>query len=242
MKHGSLRELWIKVWMRYAGLSPLGRFATRLAILPAPPYKARSRMRFLNPAGYISPKAAIYHSRLRLGANVFVGDGAVIYQQDGEGRIEIGDRTSVWGDCLLETGKGGEISMGPDCRVNLGVQIVSYAAPIRIGRDVGLSAHCLLYSFNHGIKAGQPYMDQPLDTNGPIIIDDHAWIGMGSIILSGVHIGEHAVVAAGSVVHRDVPAGAIAAGNPARVGNSRQVRQDETDASRLVVEKRTVES
>ncbi len=210
-------EIWTRFWMRYAGLSRRGRLASRMAILFVPPYKARSNLRFLNPRGYISAKASIHHSQLRLGANVFVGDGAVIYQQDRQGWIEIGDRTSVWGDCLLETGKGGSIRMGPDCRVNLGVQVVSYEAPILIGHDVGLGSHALLYSFNHGIALGRPYMDQPLQSKGAIVIGDHAWIGMGSIVLSGVHIGEHAVVAAGSVVTHDVPANALAGGVPARV-------------------------
>lgn len=217
----SFLQLWTKWWMRHAGPTRLGRLATRLAILPTPPYKGRSHLRFLNAQGYISPQASIYHSRLKLGANVFIGDRAVIYQQDGEGSIEIGDRTSVWGDCLLETGKGGEIIFGPDCRVNLGVQVVSYAAPIRIGRDVGLGAHCFVYSFNHGVAAGRPYMDQPIESKGPVVIDDHAWIGMGTIILSGVHIGEHAVVAAGSVVTQNVPANAIVGGIPARVIGAR---------------------
>lgn len=212
-----LQTLWTQWWMRHSGRTRLGRMATRLAILPTPPYKGRSHLRFLNSQGYISPLASIYHSRLTLGANVFVGDRAVIYQQDDEGSIEIGDRTSVWGDCLLETGKGGEITLGPDCRVNLGVQVVSYKAPIRIGRDVGLSAHSLLYSFNHGIAAGSPYMEQPLESKGPIIIDDHAWIGMGSIILSGVHIAEHAIVSAGSVVTQNVPKNTIVGGVPARI-------------------------
>ena len=52
---------------------------------------------------------------------------------------------------------------------------------------------------------------------GDIIIDDDAWIGYGSLILSGVHIGQGAIVAAGSVVSKDVPAYAIVGGNPARV-------------------------
>ena len=52
---------------------------------------------------------------------------------------------------------------------------------------------------------------------GPVRVHKEAWIGTGAIILSGVTIGEGAVVAAGSVVTRDVPAGAIVAGNPARV-------------------------
>ena len=54
-------------------------------------------------------------------------------------------------------------------------------------------------------------------SKGDIVIDDDVWIGLNSIILSGVHIGQGAVVAAGSVVSKDVPPYAIAAGNPAKV-------------------------
>lgn len=54
-------------------------------------------------------------------------------------------------------------------------------------------------------------------SKGPILIDDDVWIGFSSIILSGVHIGQGAVVAAGSVVTKDVPPYAIVGGNPAKV-------------------------
>jgi acetyltransferase-like isoleucine patch superfamily enzyme len=47
-------------------------------------------------------------------------------------------------------------------------------------------------------------------------IGAHAWIGLGSIVMKGVTVGDGAVVAAGSVVTSDVPARAIVAGNPAR--------------------------
>lgn len=54
-------------------------------------------------------------------------------------------------------------------------------------------------------------------SKGPIVIDDDVWIGFSSIILSGVHIGQGSVVAAGSVVTKDVPPYAIVGGNPAKV-------------------------
>lgn len=54
-------------------------------------------------------------------------------------------------------------------------------------------------------------------TKGPIIVKDDVWIGFGSFVLSGVTIGQGAVVAAGSVVTKDVPPYAIVGGNPARV-------------------------
>ena len=59
--------------------------------------------------------------------------------------------------------------------------------------------------------------DWSIVKSGPINIKDYAWIGMNSIILKGVTIGEGAIVAAGSVVTKDVPDWTIVAGNPAQV-------------------------
>ena len=63
------------------------------------------------------------------------------------------------------------------------------------------------------------FFDRKRDSisKGPIVIDDDVWIGFSSIVLSGVHIGQGAVIAAGSVVVKDVPPYAIVGGNPARV-------------------------
>lgn len=57
---------------------------------------------------------------------------------------------------------------------------------------------------------------EPADTKGPIIIEDDVWIGTNAIILSGVRVGKGAVIAAGSVVSKDVPAYSIVGGVPAR--------------------------
>lgn len=54
-------------------------------------------------------------------------------------------------------------------------------------------------------------------SKGDIVVDDDVWIGLNAIILSGVHIGQGAVIAAGAVVTKDVPPYAVAAGNPAKV-------------------------
>ena len=51
----------------------------------------------------------------------------------------------------------------------------------------------------------------------PVRINDRAWLGFNSIILKGVTIGEGAIIGAGSVVTKDVPAYTIVAGNPARI-------------------------
>ena len=59
--------------------------------------------------------------------------------------------------------------------------------------------------------------DFPKHIGGPIKIEDGAWIGAGAIILANVTVGRKAVVGAGAVVTRSVPAFAIVAGNPAKV-------------------------
>jgi acetyltransferase-like isoleucine patch superfamily enzyme len=215
-----LRSAWGRLWVPCAGLSPLGRMAARLATWFAPPYKARAYLAYLHRRGFISPGVTVYHKDLRLGPHVFIGEGVTIYQDTYAGTggpVEICAGACVWGNNLLETGGGGSITIGESSRLNRGVQLVSYVAPIRIGRDVGIGQNAALYSFNHGYAPGTPYMDQPLQSKGPIIVEDHAWIGLGAIVLDGVRIGKGAVVGAGSVVTHDVPDGALACGVPARV-------------------------
>lgn len=55
------------------------------------------------------------------------------------------------------------------------------------------------------------------ETKGPIIVEDDAWLGINALVLSGVTIGKGAIVAAGSVVTKDVPPYAIVGGNPAKI-------------------------
>lgn len=62
----------------------------------------------------------------------------------------------------------------------------------------------------------EPYCEQDAATKGAVIIEDEVWLGANSIILSGVTIGKGAIVAAGSVVTKDVPPYTIVGGNPAK--------------------------
>ncbi len=71
------------------------------------------------------------------------------------------------------------------------------------------------------------------NTKGPIILEDDVWIGYGSIILSGVKIGRGAVIAAGSVVVKDVPSYAIVGGNPARIIKYRFNEEKKTECSKI---------
>lgn len=217
-----LKHLWVRFWMQGASLSPMGRLATRLATLAAPPHRARRYLAGLNVRGYVSPQATIFHGDCKLGRNVFIGDRVVVYRAERGGRIDIGDRVRIYGDSCLETGDGGTLSIGAETSIHLRCHLMAYKSSIVIGRGVALAPNCALYPYDHGLAPGVPIRQQALESRGSIVIDDEAWLGANVTVLSGVRIGKGAVVGAGSVVTRDVPDGCIAIGAPARVVKTRQ--------------------
>lgn len=116
----------------------------------------------------------------------------------------------------------GRFSYGP-------LNVFSYGNPnekLIIGDFVSISSDVkFILGGNHAInniltfpfKVKLYGQDTEASTKGPIIIEDDVWIGMNSLILSGVRIGQGAVVAAGSVVTKDIPAYSIVGGNPAKI-------------------------
>ncbi len=84
---------------------------------------------------------------------------------------------------------------------------------VTIGQHVMTGYQCMIITQNH------KYLAEGYDgvEIGNVLIDDYAWLGHRVIILPGVRIGKHAIVGAGSVVTKDIPDYAIAAGNPARI-------------------------
>ena len=86
---------------------------------------------------------------------------------------------------------------------------------IEIGEDCVISERVLIRdSNNHTIER------EGFEKSKPVKIGNHVWIGMGAMVLSGVTIGDGAVIAAGAVVNQDVPAHSLVAGVPARVVRS----------------------
>lgn len=203
--------------MRLAGLPYCRRLATGLALWWAPPYFQRHCLADLNPRGFISTRATLSGPTIRLGANVFIDDRVLIYQEWDSGSVTLGNRVRLQEDTHVLTGPGGAITIGEDTHIHRGCQLTAYKKPIRIGSRVEIAARCAFYSYNHGIAAGRPIADQPLTSNGEIVVEDEVWLGYGVIVLSGVRIGKGAVIGAGSVVTTNVPEGAVVAGVPARV-------------------------
>ena len=208
---------WIRFWMRHAGLNRSGRIACRLASWFAPPHKARVYLARMNPRGYVEPSATIYHSKLSLGANVFIGEHVIIFENRDGGAVELGNRVNIFRHAIIETAHGGSLILEDGASIHPRCQLNAYVSQIRIGKDTMIAPNCALYPYDHGMVPGVPIIEQPLHSKGGITIGKEAWLGVGVIVLGGVSIGDGAVVAAGSVVTQDVPDGAIAMGSPAKV-------------------------
>ena len=89
------------------------------------------------------------------------------------------------------------------------------AAPIAIGNNVLVAPRVCFYTAGHPIAPS--VRNTGLEFAAPITVEDDVWIGGSVTILPGVTIGRGTIVAAGSVVTKDLPAGVVAAGNPCRV-------------------------
>lgn len=131
-------------------------------------------------------------------------------------RIELGSRASLRPYSMYWAGgTDGTIRLGR--RTGIGEFCVLNAVErIEIGDDCAFGPGCHITDANHEIEPGTPFLDQGRSTS-PVVIGNDVWVASGVRILSGVTIGDSAVVAAGAVVNRDVPAGAIVGGVPARV-------------------------
>jgi len=94
---------------------------------------------------------------------------------------------------------------------------------IIVGNNVIFGPETVLWTANHNYNSDEmiPYGGE--DVVKAIVIEDNVWIGMRTMILPGVTVGEGAVVAAGSVVVKDVPKCAIVGGNPAKVLKYRDI-------------------
>lgn len=123
-----------------------------------------------------------------------------------------------WGAYAVTCSK---ISLGRRVVIRPGVMLFAYPhgedGQIVIEDDVLMGSGVHIYSGNHAFSdTSRDIIDQGHDPAADVVVRRGAWIGAQAILLPGVEIGEGAVVGAGSVVTRSVPAGAIAVGNPAR--------------------------
>jgi acetyltransferase-like isoleucine patch superfamily enzyme len=128
---------------------------------------------------------------LRIRGNVVIGDGVVI-----------------------EVHAGACLEIGPETFINPNARVIALES-IRIGADCAVAWEVqIMDGDRHFFLNAEGERDK---NTAAIHIEDHVWIGARSLILKGTRIEKGAVIGAGSVVSGHIPAGAVAAGNPAGV-------------------------
>lgn len=112
---------------------------------------------------------------------------------------------------------------GTNCFVNFNFVVLD-CCPVVIGNDVFFGPNCTLASPIHPllieerkIKLKEDGTAYDIEYAAPIVIEDGCWLASNVTVCGGVTIGKDAVIGAGSVVTRDIPAGTFAAGNPCKV-------------------------
>ncbi|TLU65097.1 acyltransferase [Thalassotalea litorea] len=135
--------------------------------------------------------ALIKSAAKKVGKNVYIGRGVVIKNSQ---NLSVGHNVSIHDSCYLD-------SIGE----------------IKIGDNVSIAHHSSILSFNHSWTD----TDKPIKYNelalSPVVIKDDVWVGCGVRIMPGVTVHSRSIIAAGSVVTRDVPAEVVVAGVPAKI-------------------------
>jgi acetyltransferase-like isoleucine patch superfamily enzyme len=151
----------------------------------------------------------------------------IIYNSNKE-NIMIGMNSHIRGELLIQHNNG-KIKIGNYCFIGAGSKIWS-AKSISIGDNVFISHNVNIMDTNsHEINAELRFqsfkksLENESDINiseisiKEVVIEKHVWIGFNAIVLRGVTIGEGAIVAAGTIVTKDIPPYTLVAGNPCRV-------------------------
>lgn len=126
----------------------------------------------------------------------------------GADRIEVGDEVLILEDAGLQVGDGARLVIGDRTRLAPGAEVLC-SVSVTIGRAVSSSDYVAI------VDSWGP--DGARGTGAPIVVEDGAYLGWGSIVGPGVRIGAGAFVGEGAVVLDDVAAGTVVYGNPARV-------------------------
>ncbi len=128
-------------------------------------------------------------------------------------RFSLGDDSTIEDFTTINNGVG-DVIIGDRTRVGLGCTVIG---PVKIGNDVMIAQNVVMSGLNHRYEDESLPISRQGVTHNAIEIGDEAWVAANCVILSGVKVGKHAVVSAGSVVRRNVPAYSVVAGNPAAV-------------------------
>ncbi len=170
-------------------------------LVPKNEARPRTWVRYLvNPFVHKKGKGSIIRRRTRVDVLPF-------------NDFSLGDRSVIEDFCTINNGVGA-VHIGQHSLIGMGNVIIG---PVTIGNHVILAQNIVASGLNHKYEdISRPIHEQGV-TTAPITIEDECWIGANVVLVAGVTVGKHSVIAAGSVVTKDIPPYSIAVGNPARV-------------------------
>jgi len=128
-------------------------------------------------------------------------------------RFSLGEHSVVESFACINNAVG-DVVIGSHTRIGLHNTLIG---PVSIGSHVNLAQGVVVTALNHSFGDPSLRIDEQGVTTSPVVIEDDVWIGANAVVLPGVTIGSHSVIAAGAVVTRDIPAGSLAAGVPATI-------------------------
>ena len=141
----------------------------------------------------------------------------------GQGRFQLGDRVRLSGKSnyrfLEHVGGDPELVIGSDVFIGNGC-VFSVADRIEVGdRTMIAGGVRIADNSGHPLDPAARQRNEPITAadTAPVTIGQNVWIATGASVLKGVAIGDHSIVAAGSIVTKDVPPNTVVAGNPAKV-------------------------
>ena len=176
--------------------------------------------------GFVSDEAVlVFPEKLSMTQNVLILAGARLIcagmppYLEPSGSISLGEGSIIRELAFIQT-YGGVIEIGDDTTINP-FCVVQGNGGVKIGRGCLVAAGVKMFSANHVFESRQKRIRQQGEVRKGIVIGCDVWIGANATILDGVNIGDGAVVAAGSLVNRDVDAYAVVGGVPAKFIKSR---------------------
>ena len=128
-------------------------------------------------------------------------------------KFQLGDYSVIESFACINNAVG-DVIIGDHTRVGLHNTIIG---PVTIGSHVNLAQGITVTALNHNFSDSEKRIDEQGVSTTSVVIEDDVWIGANAVVLPGVRIGTHSVVAAGAVVTKDVPPHSIVAGVPAKV-------------------------
>ncbi|OIP00862.1 MAG: acetyltransferase [Bacteroidetes bacterium CG2_30_33_31] len=155
---------------------------------------------FVNPLKHKKGKHSLIRRRVRMDVMPF-------------NNFKLGNDSTIEDFSTVNNGVG-DVIIGDRTRIGMSNVLIG---PINIGNDVMFAQNIVLSGLNHGYEDVSIVPHNQKVTKSTINIEDEVWLGANVVVVAGVTIGKHSVVAAGAVVTKNIPPYSVAVGNPAKV-------------------------